>query len=214
MPSQAPYIEPLPLKGYIFGPDFILDFNGSHFTAIWPHFVISEADNLLRLGNDVLNPSVVYPVVGNLVDKGYMVSLPDAAILANWHPFSVCGYPHFPAYFISDDPTAMTHGTSFTIAMPHTVDLGSYLCQSDAEHPPNVSFLVIVEDSESGVPPRYRVNAADLFFKTRYEPPPGTILYADVSAFLEFIMWTPDYFQARRDSSGLAGHDCVFGYRD
>jgi hypothetical protein len=43
----------------------------------------------------------------------------------------------------------MTHGTSLTIAMPRTVHLDSYLRQSDAEHPPNVSFLMIVEGSES-----------------------------------------------------------------
>ena len=93
--AQAAFVEPLPLEGYIFGPDIVLDyFQGSHFTAVWHHFVISEADNLLRVvGNVALNPSVVYPVGGNLVDKGYMASLPDE-LLANW----VCGYPDFPAY--------------------------------------------------------------------------------------------------------------------
>ena len=63
-----------------------------------------------------MNPHVVYPVDGNLVDKGYMASLPDE-LLAKWRPFSVCGYPDFPAYFILD-PTAMTHGTSFSIPFP------------------------------------------------------------------------------------------------
>jgi hypothetical protein len=125
--AQAAYVEPLPLEGYIFGLDVVLEWIGSHFTAVWPHFSISEADNVLRVGNTALNPRVVYPLGGNLVDKSYMASLPDE-LLPNWCPFSVCRYPDFPAYFILD-PTAMTHGTSFTIAMPRTVHLGSYLRQ-------------------------------------------------------------------------------------
>ena len=95
----------------------------------------------------------------------------------------------------------MTRGTSFTIAMPRNVHLGSYLRQSDAEHLPNVSFLIIVEESESGEP-RYRANAADLFFKARYELPPGTILYADISAFFyEFIYRTPGALRNSNDSA-------------
>ncbi len=88
-----------------------------------------------------------------------------------------------------------------------------------------------MEDSESDAPPRYRANAADLFFKARYELPPGTILYADVSAFFEFIMWTPEalrngndsaredpfpaaepgvfILEARNVSSGLSGPPCL-----
>ena len=30
---NSAFVEPLPLDGYIFGPDFILEWNGSHFTA-------------------------------------------------------------------------------------------------------------------------------------------------------------------------------------
>ena len=47
-----------------------------------------------------------------------------------------------------------------------------------------------MEGSESDAP-CYRANAADLLFKARYELPPGIILYADISAFHEFIFWTP-----------------------
>ena len=86
---------------------------------------------------------------GNIVDKAYIVTLPDD-LLANWRPFSVCGFSDFPALFILD-PTSIVHGISFTIAMPHTVHLGSYLCQSDAEHPPNVILIMIVEDYSDSV---------------------------------------------------------------
>ena len=64
--------------------------------------------------------------------------------------------------------------SSFTVVMPSSIHLGSFLCQSDAEHPPNVSFLMIVEASSSD-PLRYRVNVADLFFKARRELSPGTL---------------------------------------
>ena len=59
--QAAYYVEPLVI---FLGPDFVLDFNGSHFTAVCFHFVIFEADNLLRVGNVTLNPSVV--VIGTL----------------------------------------------------------------------------------------------------------------------------------------------------
>jgi hypothetical protein len=36
------------------------------------------------------------------------------------------------------------------------------------------------------------VNIADLFFKARRELPPGTILYADITALFEFLSWTPE----------------------
>ena len=60
---NSAFVEPrLPLNGYIFGPNFVLEWNGSHFTATWPHFVITEADNLDKVGDVALNPSVVYPL--------------------------------------------------------------------------------------------------------------------------------------------------------
>ena len=81
------------------------------------------------------------------------------------------------------------------------------------------------------MPPRYRANAADLFFKARYELPPGTILYADISAFYKFIYRTPEalrncndsawdspfpagepgvyILEARNVSSGLSGPPCL-----
>ena len=62
---NSAFVEPLPLDGYIFGPDFALEWNGSHFTVTWPHFVISEADNLVKVGDVALNPSYVYPLGGN-----------------------------------------------------------------------------------------------------------------------------------------------------
>ena len=52
------FVESLLLDGYIFGPDFVLEWNGSHFTATWPHFLISEADNLVKVGDVALNLSV------------------------------------------------------------------------------------------------------------------------------------------------------------
>ena len=154
-----------------------------------PHFEISEVDDLIKVGSAALNPSVVYPLGGNIESKTYMHSLPDD-LWANWRACSVCGHPQFPAYYILD-PTPMSYGASFTVVMPRTLHLlGSYLCQSDAEHPPNVNFLAIVEDSESDAP-RYRANLADLFFKAKRELPPGTILYADLAALFEFLSWTP-----------------------
>ena len=50
-------------------------------------------------------------------------------------------------------------------------------------------------------PPHCRANASDLFFKARYELPPGTILYADFAAFLEFILWTPESQRNGEDPS-------------
>jgi hypothetical protein len=32
--AQAAYVEPLPLEGYIFGPDIVLDFYGSLYDPI------------------------------------------------------------------------------------------------------------------------------------------------------------------------------------
>ena len=125
----------------------------------------------------MLDPNVVYPLAGHVVGKKYMQSLPDG-LWENWRAFSVCGHPHFPAYFILD-PTPMSFGACYTVVMPSHIHLGSFLRQSDAEHPPNVSFLMIVEASPSD-PPRYRANIPDLFF-ARHELVPGTILYADRS---------------------------------
>ena len=135
-------------------------------------------------GSDALNPNVVYPLGGNIVSKTYMHSLPDDLCLKRLR------HPHFPAYYILD-PTPMSYGACFTVVMPSSLHLGSYLSQSDAEHPPNVSFLVIVEASKPE-PPRYRTNPADLFFKARRELPPGTILYADLDALFDFFLWTPE----------------------
>jgi hypothetical protein len=101
-----------------------------------PHFVVSEADQLVKVGDVALNPNVVYPTGGNVVDnKSYIATLPDN-FLAHWCQFSVCGFPDFPAFLLPFD------GIFCTVAMSRTVHLGSYLCQS--EHPPNVILLTIV----------------------------------------------------------------------
>ena len=92
----------------------------------------------------------------------------------------------------------MVLGTSLIHPFQRTVHLGSYLRQSYAEHPPNVSFLMIVEE-DSGLPPRYRANTPEFFIKARYDLPPGTILYADIAAFLAFIAWTPEAKQNHED---------------
>ena len=84
--------------------------------------------------------------------------------------------------------------------MPSQIHLGSFLRQSDAEHPPNVSFLMIVEASPSD-PPRYRANIPDLFFKARHELVPGTILYADLAALFQFLDWTPEAARNADDHS-------------
>ena len=101
------------------------------------------------------------------------------------------------------DKFSMSYGACFTVVMPSSIHLGSFLCQSDAEHPPNVSFLMIVEASSSD-PPRYRANVADLFFKARCELPPGTILYADLAALFEFLSWTPE---AKRNADDHAWNE-------
>ena len=77
----------------------------------------------------------------------------------------------------------MVNETSLIHTFPRIMHLGSYLCQSDAEHPLNVVFLMIVEEEVSGLLPRYRANTPEFFFKARYELPPGTVLYADIAAF-------------------------------
>ena len=59
---------------------------------------------------------------------------------------------------------------------------------------------MIVEDEVPGMqPPRYRANFPELFFKARYELPPGTVLYADIAAFLAFVAWTPEAKQNYED---------------
>ena len=79
----------------------------------------------VKVGDVALKPSVIYPFDGNVVGKTYIAALPDE-LLPNWRSFSVCGHPHFPAFFIFD-PTAIVHGTSCIIPFPRTVHVGSYL---------------------------------------------------------------------------------------
>ena len=94
----------------------------------------------------------------------------------------------------------MSFGACYTVVMPSRIHLGAFLRQSDAEHLPNVSFLMIVEASPSD-PPRYRANRPDLFFKARHELVPGTILYADLSALFQFLDWTPEAARNADDHS-------------
>ena len=156
------YVEPLSLEGFIFGPYCVLDFNGWYvFTATWPHFAVSEADQLIKKVGDVaLNPNVsIYQH-------------------CHWRQFSVCGFPDFSAFFILDPTSVVVDGITCTVAMPCTVHLRSYLRQSDAEHPTNIILMMIVEDSDSRAPPRYRgVNAASTG-KYWYPPPPGTKIFS------------------------------------
>jgi hypothetical protein len=197
IPNYA-YCEPLPLGGYIFGADFDLEWTGSQFTAKWPNFTVSDADNSVQVSDVALNPNYVYPLGGNIVSKSYFASL-SSDLKPGWHPCGVCGHPGFPAFFIFD-PTSTVFSSSLIHTFPRIVHLGSYLQQSDAAHPPNVDFLMIVEDEVPGMqPPRYRANFPELFFKARYELPPGTVLYADIAAFLAFVAWTPEAQQNYED---------------
>ena len=104
---------------------------------VWPHFAVSEADRLIKVGDVAMNPNVAFPMGGgNVVDKSYMATLPDK-LLAKWSQFSVFGFPDddFPAFFILD-PTPIVHGIFCTVAIPGTVHLGSYLRQSDGRGAP------------------------------------------------------------------------------
>ena len=105
---------------------------------------------------------------------------------SNWHPCGICGHPDYPAYFIFD-PTGLVNATTLMHPFPRIVHLGSYLRQSDAAHPPNVDFLMIVEEEVPGMQPRYRASVPQFFFKARYELPPGTVLYADIAAYFAFV---------------------------
>ena len=196
IPSYA-YCEPLPLDGYIFGADFDLEWTGSQFIAKWSNFTLSDADNSARVFDVALNPSYVYPLGGNIVGKSYFAAVPSD-LQSDWHPCGVCGHPDYPAHFILD-PTSMVNTTSLIHTFPRIAHLGSYLRQSDAAHPPNVDFLMIVEGEVSGMPPRYRANFPELFFKARSELPPGTVLYADIAAFFAFVAWTPEAQQNFED---------------
>jgi hypothetical protein len=140
----------------------------------------------------------VYPLGGSLASKSYFAALRNDLQL-NWHPFGICGHPDYPAYFILD-PTGMVNATSLIHTFPRTVHLGSYLRQSDADHPPNVDFFMIVEEEVAGSAPRYRANFPEFFFKARYELPPGTVLYADIAAFVAFFAWTLEAQQNFEDS--------------
>ena len=73
------------------------------------HFIVSEADDLIKVGNVALSPNVVYPMGGNIVDKAYIETLPDE-LLANWRPFSVCGFLDFPPFFILNPTWHFFHG--------------------------------------------------------------------------------------------------------
>ena len=160
------YVEPLSLEGFIFGPYCILDFNGRYFfTATWPHFAVSEADQLIKVGDVALNPNVVHPML-------WVATLLTNRIYqhCHWRQFSDCGFPDFPAFFILDPTSVVVDGITCTVAMPSTVHLGSYLCQSDAEHPPNVILMMI-----SRAPPRYRANASTA--KILVPPPPGVLSF-------------------------------------
>ncbi len=137
--ANAAYVEPIALGGLTFGPDCIVSFDVYQLTLAWPHFEVSEVEDLIKVGSGALDPNAVYPLGGNIVSKKYMHSLPDD-LWTNWRALSVCGHPHFPAYYILD-PTPMSYGACFTVVMPSSLHLGSFLCQSDAEHPPNVSLI-------------------------------------------------------------------------
>ncbi len=141
----------------------------------------------------------MYPSLGgNIVGKSYLASLPGN-LQSGWHPCGICGHPDYPAFFIFD-PTSMVNTTSLIHTFPQIVHLGSYLQQSDAAHPPNVDFLMIVEEEVPDTQqPRYRANFPELFFKARYELPPGTVLYADIAAFFAFVAWTPEAHQNYED---------------
>jgi hypothetical protein len=58
---------------------------------------------------------------------------------------------------------------------------------------------MIVEEEVSGKQPHYRANFPELFFKARYELPPGTVLYADIAAFFAFVAWIPEAQQNLED---------------
>ena len=139
------------LGGLTFGPDCIVGYDGYQFSIAWPHFEVSEVEDSITVGSSVLDPNVVYPLGGHVVGKKYMQSLPDG-LWENWRAFSVCSHPHFPAYFILD-PKPMSFGACYTVVMPSLINLGDFLRQSDADHPPNVSFLMIVEHGKTLVPP-------------------------------------------------------------
>ena len=54
---------------------------------VWPHFAVSEADRLIKVGDVAMNPNVAFPMGGgNVVDKSYMATLPgqNGANLAFW----------------------------------------------------------------------------------------------------------------------------------
>jgi hypothetical protein len=192
------HCEPLPLDGYIFGADFDLEWTGSQFIAKLSNFTLSDADDSARVYDVALDPSYVYPLGGNIVSKSYLASLPSD-LQSGWHPCGVCGHPGYPAFFIFD-PTSMVNTTSLIHTFPRIVHLGSYLQQSDAAHPPNVDFLMIVEEEVPGMQqPRYRATFPELFFKARYELPPGTVLYADIATFFALVAWTPEAQQNYED---------------
>ena len=78
--------------------------------------------------------------------------------------------------------------------------MGAYLCQSDADHPPNVVLMSIIEEGDLR---RYNANHSDLFFQARYELPPGTIMYADLVAFKAFTTWSPEALKNSQDPAWI-----------
>ncbi len=93
------------------------------------------------------------------------------------------------------DTSAAIDGQTGTVVMPRAVHLGSYLRQSDADHP-NIVFMSIIE---GGTRRRYNANHSDLFIQARHDLPPGTILYVDVAAFKAFTAWSPAALKNSQD---------------
>ena len=156
--------------------------------------VVSEKENLVRVGAAAQPYDVAYPIGGNLVSVSCFEGLAEEE-RKGWFQFEVCGSPGYPAYY-NFDTSAAIDGQTGTVVMPRAVHLGSYLRQSDADHPHNVFFLSIIEGGDRR---RYKANHADLFIQAEHKLPPGTILYADVAAFKAFTAWSPTALKNSQD---------------
>ena len=96
------------------------------FAVTWPNFVVSDEENLVRVGGTALPSEVAYPIGGDLVSVSYFEGLAEEEEREGWFQFEICGSPGYPAYYNFDTSTAID-GQTGTVVMPRVVHLGFYL---------------------------------------------------------------------------------------
>ena len=107
--AMSAFVKPYTSHGVNFGPDCTLEYvrQDFGFTITWPNFVVSEEENLMRVGAVALPTYVAYPIGGDLDAVSYFEGLPKEE-RGGWFQFEVCGSPAgYPAYYNFDTSAAI-----------------------------------------------------------------------------------------------------------